>query len=367
MTRTVNPVKRNVVIFVCLGWLGACAWWMAGRPGDPQPPRLTFSHEKHFDFDIECWECHTEPELEGLSPEDVATLAWEPQMPPEETCLDCHYRERECESCHVDPSNVRPRTIADTGLGFDHGPHVARAGGDCASCHSAATTAEELPLARIPMSDCLGCHEHEEDYAQARCQHCHASMRYMPIGQVAEFEHAGDWMAQHASAAAAGGSTCAQCHTQSSCVECHSNVAPTINADLFPEQTGRTLLHRGDYATIHPFEARANPDACVRCHQPSECVDCHLESNVSGLGADPRQVHPEGWMEPGGRDSHGRAARLNIIECASCHDDGANSNCVECHRVGAAGGNPHPAGWTDRYDDETGARPMCATCHYDDL
>jgi hypothetical protein len=80
---------------------------------------------------------------------------------------------------------------------------------------------------------------------------------------------------------------------------------------------------------------------------------------------DPLTVHPAGWLTPGSPDSHGHQARLHIATCAGCHDQGAASNCVDCHQVGAAGGNPHPASFSDRYDDDQALDdPMCQTCHF---
>jgi hypothetical protein len=34
---------------------------------------------------------------------------------------------------------------------------------------------------------------------------------------------------------------------------------------------------------------------------------------------------------------------------------------VSCHRVGAPGGNPHPAGWASRKDPRTDS--PCRLCH----
>jgi hypothetical protein len=59
-------------------------------------------------------------------------------------------------------------------------------------------------------------------------------------------------------------------------------------------------------------------------------------------------------------NEHGRAARRDIASCAACHDQGAASNCVRCHKVGAFGGSPHPPGW--RSSQPTTAE-SCAICH----
>jgi len=53
-------------------------------------------------------------------------------------------------------------------------------------------------------------------------------------------------------------------------------------------------------------------------------------------------------------------ARQNILSCAGCHNQGANSLCVACHRSG--GVNPHPPGWKGT-TPQIGSNPTCKICH----
>jgi hypothetical protein len=74
--------------------------------------------------------------------------------------------------------------------------------------------------------------------------------------------------------------------------------------------------------------------------------------------------HPPGYGVRGGEAFHGEDARLRIDTCVACHDQGPASNCVECHRVGGIGGNPHPSGWKDRFGtSERDVQTMCSYCH----
>jgi hypothetical protein len=98
------------------------------------------------------------------------------------------------------------------------------------------------------------------------------------------------------------------------------------------------FIHRGDYLTRHSIEARSDPVLCQRCHGISFCTACHNQENVGPGGSNPRRPHPPGWALPG-PTSHAVAARRDIVSCASCHDQGPNSNCVGCHKVGGVGGN----------------------------
>jgi hypothetical protein len=100
----------------------------------------------------------------------------------------------------------------------------------------------------------------------------------------------------------------------------------------------------------------------VRCHTVETCDACHLARGVSGNGADSANPHPPGWIgaNPRARSFHGRAARRDIVACASCHEQGAATNCIRCHTVGAFGGNPHPGGWKSaRSKGDT----ICRYCH----
>jgi hypothetical protein len=241
--------------------------------------------------------------------------------------------------------------------------HTAAGQESCANCH-AVSTATELPIATPGHATCLGCHEHEQQYAMADCDTCHQSFQEMPLEAIAEFDHTGNWLARHGQMAHSAGSACVQCHQETQCDDCHTAVPSAAPARLFPEQTDRELLHRGDFLASHPIEARTQPEMCVRCHSSQSCEDCHAVSGVTELSIDPLQVHPAGWMEPASVDFHGPQARLQTVACASCHDQGAESNCVDCHAVGGLGGNPHPSGWTDRFAiDEAGDNAMCQICH----
>jgi hypothetical protein len=329
--------------------LGACAWWMAGRPSLQALDRLIFSHALHAENDVECTDCH-----EGIEASSVLAS----HIPAEEVCLECHDREENCGMCHTNPENHRPRQWS-TRVAFSHEKHLSQEGVSCETCHGAIM---EVGTSQPGHDVCLSCHEHAEQYAQATCLGCHPTMREMPLRAIAEFDHAGDWMTRHGLRARSQATTCAQCHTESACNDCHSNVAPATNFRLFPEETGRSLLHRGDFTTTHSIEARLDGATCLRCHQnPGYCEACHRQNGVAADGTASRVPHPPGWALRGGQ-FHGDAARVRIETCAACHDQGAASGCVGCHQVGGVGGSPHPAGW-NRSRAEIVDNSMCQICH----
>jgi hypothetical protein len=129
-----------------------------------------------------------------------------------------------------------------------------------------------------------------------------------------------------------------------------------------PERIDRNFVHRGDFITRHAIEAESQPARCLSCHTPETCDSCHVARGVSANRILGRNPHPPGWVgtAPGDHSRHGREARRDILSCASCHEQGASTNCIRCHKVGAFGGNPHPGGWRSTQSESS---KMCRYCH----
>ena len=352
---------RSILAVLALSSLGACAWWIAGRQPPPPADQLIFSHAYHFEMGLEdCEDCHG----------DVAatTSLDRSYLPTQETCMTCHDdAEADCSQCHT---QVAARTEGENRdrrngeLRFSHRDHVERAEGDCSTCHPAIPESDHTPSGRPDMDTCQGCHPHDQQIANAQCDVCHTDLRQLGLAALGALQHDGAFFERHGLLAKSAGSSCAQCHEQTTCAECHArSPAGTIDA-IFPEQVQRTRLHMGDFVTSHAIEARADGDLCLRCHGVKTCVECHEASGLAPTGADPRNPHPPGYALPGGAAFHGDDARLHIGTCAGCHDQGAASNCVDCHRVGGVGGNPHPDTWRFKHPiEEVRRNPMCRTCH----
>ena len=68
-----------------------------------------------------------------------------------------------------------------------------------------------------------------------------------------------------------------------------------------------------------------------------------------------RKPHDAGFISV-----HGQAARQNILSCAACHNQGAQSRCVACHSTGHV--NPHPPNWKGTPAQIQG-NPTCKICH----
>lgn len=326
------------------------------RPAPAPKDRIIFSHDFHQKLEFDCDTCH-----EGVA---TAPDLGRSYLPPEATCLQCHQDQKDsknCGFCHTDGDKpgtyvARPRDIQI--------PHATHAQKPCATCHQRLPEPGE-PRPRPPtMADCTSCHQHAEDYAQARCEPCHRDLWRFPVKPVATFSHQGNFLREHAAQAATSAETCGRCHDQTFCADCHARTLPSRVEVRFPEDVVRRFIHREGFVGAHTLEARTDAVSCQRCHGTRFCESCHELSRLTPVVASPRSPHPPGWTLPGGAAFHGEAARRDILSCASCHDQGASSLCVTCHRVGGVGGNPHPAGFADRHDiDEANRNGMCLTCH----
>jgi len=328
-----------------------------------EPPRdeIRIPHAIHAKSDVKCIACH-----EGVYDETALGTAAE-ALPAEATCLSCHKEQKEkgnCAFCHTDVTHATKFGLAEGAVRMDHAKHIERTKEDCAACHKRLP--EPFARAVVPpaMADCLGCHEHEKQYAQIQCTGCHPTLYTLALKPLSDFSHQGNYVARHGADARSSAQTCTQCHDQTYCADCHARTVSTRVEVKFPEAVAAAFIHRNDFLGRHSIEASGNEASCRKCHGQSFCESCHQMQGLTPLAMNPRDPHALGWTIPGSPDFHGQAARRDIASCASCHDQGPRSNCVTCHKVGGTGGNPHPTSWLARHEHgEIRSNGMCATCH----
>jgi hypothetical protein len=323
------------------------------------PPRdaIKAPHERHKKGDVECLACHETI----FDSESLATV----DLPKEAKCFECHKEEKknkQCDFCHTQPANPATFAPKERHLIVSHKLHLEK-NEDCTVCHKVLPEPGE-PVTPPPMEACLACHEHQEQFDQGRCEVCHDSLTRFALRPISSFSHQGEFLKGHAPLARSRPESCATCHDQRFCTDCHaSTVAASIQV-RFPDAVDRLLVHRGDFLGRHTIEQRADPVLCARCHSTSFCSDCHTRTGLTPEGAPGLNPHGPGVNDSTARDFHGTEARRDILSCAACHDQGAASNCVSCHRVGGTGGNPHPQSWMLRHRrEEIGQNAMCLTCH----
>lgn len=152
-----------------------------------------------------------------------------------------------------------PRAPADT-----TGPRVVRVHpGDFVRTHG--------PVAASGRLTCAGCHQ------QRFCSSCHQSegeRRY----------HPSNFVARHASEAFARETKCASCHnTEVFCRSCHRDVGI---AAASRRRSGAAHAGQPLWLLQHGEAARRGMQSCASCHQQTDCLQCH-----STLGG---RINPHG-------------------------------------------------------------------------
>jgi hypothetical protein len=345
--------------------LPGCGWLVgswAGRPAaEARRDSLVFSHRKHVAGEgTDCEACHGDITKSGSLGEQRA-------LPREAHCLECHDRDDDCEKCHTDPkAPVRLPDRRLAGVRFSHRTHVDRSPPDskekgCTLCHAETVASRRLAeTARPPMFELCGrCHR--RDFGREDCLRCHEGLHESPARPLSLYDHGQDFLRRHGTAAKGGEAVCAHCHGDEGCAQCHArNKVPVrtwLRSDPGVERPGP---HRGDFLTRHAVEARVDGKACLSCHEERSCLSCHERMGVASRPGGAGKPHPTGWLARGSGAFHGEAVRRDVLACAACHDQGAASNCVRCHRSGGPGGSPHPPNWTGGRDRSA---PACAPCH----
>jgi hypothetical protein len=149
----------------------------------------------------------------------------------------------------------------------------------------------------------------------------------------------------HGTLAAADPATCATCHSEPFCTQCHQ--APA-----------RPSYHVSNFLASHASASWSRTLECSSCHQTQTfCRSCHLQS---GFGAQGRLNAGFHDAEPLWLLRHGQPARQALESCASCH---TQQNCMQCHSdLGAFRVSPHGPGFNARRAWER-SPATCAACH----
>ena len=294
------------------------------------------------------------------------------------SCNSCHFASdngasgrradtARCGSCHHTDSARVSAVLARapeprSEITFNHQQHLGmpEIRGQCVPCHGGVVEKGSSPLP--PMSQCFSCHEHQEQWDSAQCSPCHAAKDLAKTPPQTFMRHDQGFMRHHGQMAAEDGRLCQSCHTQAQCSDCHDASQVLTRERRTPEKVESTTVHGGGFLVRHPLEAASEPARCARCHAPETCDSCHQERGVSGTRSGSRNPHPPGWVgtNTGASGFHGREARRDLLQCASCHDQGPLTKCIRCHKVGGYGGNPHPGGWQSTQSPREG---MCRYCH----
>lgn len=372
MRNRVTTMRKSFLVCMIMGVvLGFFSGAFSDRGGSDT---LMFSHRVHTeDVEAGCVVCH--------SAAKESTLASDRLFPTMETCGGCHEveDESECGTCHTKPELAEVRVDGVRTIRFSHQRHLATGTVGCLDCHGGVERSEVLKERYIPpMEVCMRCHE--GDMGATGCAVCHVQ-----VEGLRPTSHDADWSGGHGWFVRAGDETCAMCHQESSCGECHAPGALVGSKESPKDLHGLFAFRLGDGSSMileevhdlgfrytHPQDVKAKERDCSTCHETSFCVTCH----GSGEGGKPVWHGGEGWgawageMGTGG-GRHAELARRDIEQCAGCHDTrGADPVCLLCHmdRMPGRGNDPrtHDAGFSDAMDrgpwhEDEGW--VCYTCH----
>lgn len=347
-------MKRRWMIVVCALCLTDCASFVGIFVSRQDAIRVP--HARHTKAEIPCITCHeTIFDSTNLDTHD---------FPKEKLCLQCHKEEKQkgnCGFCHTNAEHPATIPVRVRDLKMSHATHLELVKDDCSVCHKVLPEPTRAEGMAPTMASCLNCHVHAEQFAAGKCDVCHQDLTKYQLKPVSDFSHRGDFLRDHRLEARSPGATCNNCHEQTFCSGCHAKTEAVRVDVVLAERVDRSFIHRNDFFSRHPVEARADEASCLRCHGIDSCQSCHARSGLTPGSANPLDPHPPGF---GAGLAHGPAARRDIVSCAACHDQGAASNCVSCHRVGGVGGNPHPPSWMVRHrPEEIRSNAMCQVCH----
>jgi hypothetical protein len=372
-------------VFVGVLVAGALAATGRARGGMVQD---RFDHWQHRAVFPSCLGCHA-----GAS--DSSRAFW----PPQSFCQECHDGtvERTVEWSAPD----QPRA---SNLRFTHVKHrelVAKEGADsvlsCRTCHIApGTDPMQVRLAVVP--NCFNCHGIRATHFDApdtACTTCHLPLVQavrLTTSAIRDFpapsshREPGFASGQHGKLARAArpvAASCATCHAQDFCAQCHVN-APEVPAIQALASDPRSLAIRAElkapashadpaFLRQHGRQVRKSAATCATCHTQESCLTCHVGSPASvqairaagpdrGKGAQVKRRRPESH----GLDfskTHAAPASARPQTCAACH---ARPACLECHRPSAADAPPgyHPAGFLTTHPAAAYSRESsCNECH----
>jgi hypothetical protein len=183
---------------------------------------------------------------------------------------------------------------------FSHEFHIDTIGAGCTDCHTTVEESQSAADNLLPTMDtCGGCHDVEDDQS---CTQCH----YEDEETWVAFENPPrDLLFSH------------QLHVEKleqNCQACHRGV------------------EKVEYASKANLPVMTD---CTQCHDdrqaPLECTNCH----VSTLNLRPVSHSPDFLV------THKRTARIDRIECATCH---VETDCQQCHESDVLTGVPAGGG-----------------------
>ena len=384
--RTVRRIYSGALLgVVCVLALALMGSARPSAVANERPSSVRFSHKFHVrDAGVACADCHTKAQTSKLATDNL--------LATHENCQSCHEEQinSKCTFCHTseDPSTYTATELPKRNLMFSHESHLGGQKLDCEKCHTGVDQAEIGVAVKIPgMPTCYSCHNDVKVWNT--CEKCHIDMAALRPRE----HNRTDFAREHKMIARLSTATCAMCHTQESCTDCHNGSdlikvsvpgkdmmslrSPRLTSIDRGQSANLTKVHDLNFKFIHGLAAEGKKSDCQTCHDKKTfCAECH---NAGG-NINQNQFMPESHRQPrfattgvgSGGGLHAKLAKRDIESCAACHDaQGADPACMLCHTDadGIKGTNPRThtpgfmAGEHGTWHNDPGA--TCYVCHTD--
>jgi len=122
-------------------------------------------------------------------------------------------------------------------------------------------------------------HPQELGAGRPVCSECHGTeaMKASPKTYAA-FDHTEAFVRNHKAPANQDSASCAACHGQSFCSDCHGGKGVMTPSTKLGNRPDRATPHKGGYLTLHRIDGKMDPTSCFKCHgraNNEKCMVCH--------------------------------------------------------------------------------------------
>ena len=122
-------------------------------------------------------------------------------------------------------------------------------------------------------------HPQELGSGRPMCTECHENEPMKgSLMLYGALNHTPSFVKDHKFAANQDLQSCASCHSQASCSDCHTGKGVISPALKLSDRPDRMSPHRGGYLAIHRIEGKLDPTGCFKCHGRANnqlCTTCH--------------------------------------------------------------------------------------------
>lgn len=376
---------KDVTCAVCHALTDTTKWMNVARAA---PERCISCHahraSEHLGADNVCATCHRPlTSAVGLSDTRVAALPKPPSHAQTDfisthgavthasetsaaSCATCHARES-CVRCHVDGARAPMiRALASDArvarlvrgkapvypipadhrakqFGLVHGKAALADAGRCATCHARASC--ETCHTGAGAQDVLRRLPDAREATAPGVQLRHASLSNDTTHRVSV--HPSNFLRSHGGMAASGELSCAGCHSQRLCADCHAGERVTRR------------YHVANFLSTHAPQAYGRESDCSSCHSTEAfCRSCHQQAGLAAKTNARSTVFHN--AQPLWLLQHGRAARQDLNSCTTCHQQ---KYCMQCHSDLGSRINPHGPNF-DAARMASKNPALCLVCHF---